>query len=303
VDTSGATVTTGELATMSYNGVYYFYYDNWGCCEDNNCQSPCVYANNHTVLLYSTSDFVSWANKGVVLPVSARQTGILFRPHVIYNSDSKMFVMWYENRPTTSQRNYAVATSSSPEGPFVTTLTTTTFKCGLGGDFSLFVDDDKTAYLVVTHYSSLCVEKLDSTYSKGIGEMTTLKPPADSEAPVIFKRNKLYYVLTGRSCCACTGGANAWVFTSSSPLGPYTLQNDIGTAANGSFITRAQQSSILEVPDETGLLQYIWLGNQWGTAPDHCYNHDLVSWFPLQFETNGTINTLKWTDTITFTIQ
>jgi len=302
VDDTGKTVITGELDVLTVADTSYFYFDNWGCCLDNNCTSPCVYADNHTVLVYKTSDFKTWTYGGVALPVAARQPGILFRPHVDYNPQSKQYIMWYEDRPNTSVRNYAVASSATPLGPFTTIVEKASFKCGNGGDFDIFVDSDGVAYLIVTHYTSFCIEKLDETFTSGTGQMGTIKSPSAAEAPVMFKRNDLYYVLFGTSCCACKEGSNVWVYTASSPLGPYTLLGDIGTQ-DGKYVTRAQQSTILQVPSEDGTMQYIWLGNQWGTAPDGCYNHDLISWFPLQFQQNNSIAQLTWQNQVTFTIK
>ena len=48
---------------------------------------------------YSTKDFLTWENLGVALPLSNRGPGELMRMHVIYNANTRLFVMWYEDRP------------------------------------------------------------------------------------------------------------------------------------------------------------------------------------------------------------
>jgi len=309
IDTDGNMLLTGELSIILYNGIYYLYLNNWGNCKDDNCQESCVYGPNHTIGLYTTKDFQIWENKGIVLPLTNRQPGTVFRPQIIYNPFSKLFLMWYENRYPCTDRScshYAVASSTTPEGPFQTIVESVNFSCPKGGDFSLFIDEDDnyTAYVIVTA-TNFCINKLDNTYMNGTNETASITPPSSAEAPNLFKRNNLYYAMYGKGCCACTGGSNAWVSNSSKPLGPFTLKDDVydvGTLPNGTYATRAQQSAILCIPNEQGDLQYIWIGNQWGTAPDHVYNHDLIYWYPLQFFPNNTIAQIQWQEEITLSL-
>jgi len=240
------------------------------------------------------------------LPLTSRQNGTVFRPQVIFNPSSNQFLMWYENRYPCTDRScshYVVATSSTPQGPFKTTVESVQFPCPVGGDFSLFIDSssNNTGYVIVTA-TVFCIAKLDSTYTKTTGEYATIVPPGSDEGPNLFKRGNLYYALYGKGCCACTGGSNIWVSTATNPLGPYTLQGDIASYSNGSFVTRAQQSAIFPVVGADGSTQWIWTGNQWGTAPDHVYNHDLIYWYPLQFYTNGSIMQVQWEDTISISL-
>jgi len=301
VDTNGQLLLTGELSILFYESYYYLYMNNWGNCTDDNCQEDCVYGLNHVINLYATKDFEVWENKGTVLSLNNRQNGTVFRPQVVYNEQTKLFLMWYENRyPCTSRSctHYAIATSTKPEGPFNTTIESANFSCTHGGDFSLFVDTDKKAYMILTASNNFCIEQLDNTYTQGTNLTRSITPPSSAEGPNLFKRGETYYALYGKDCCACTGGSNVWVSHSTSALGSYTLQGDIGTASNGSYVTRAQQSAILSVLDSNNTLQYVWMGNQWGTAPDHVYNHDLIYWYPLQFNADNTIQQIQWKDEI-----
>ena len=50
---------------------------------------------NHTVLSYSTTDFTNWNYLGVALSLDARREGTEFRPQVIYNPTSQLFIMWW----------------------------------------------------------------------------------------------------------------------------------------------------------------------------------------------------------------
>jgi hypothetical protein len=97
---------------------------------------------NHTVVVYSTRDLATWTYLGEALPLAARpEPYIEFRPHVVFNLRLNQFVMWFESR-TASDGNseYAVALSSSPQGPFYTVEATVQLAGpGRVGDFDVFV--------------------------------------------------------------------------------------------------------------------------------------------------------------------
>lgn len=114
--------------------------------------------------------------------------------------------MWYEDRPVGSQgQGYAIATSPTPGGPFVTLRTNVTLPGdGRYGDYDVFVDDDGSAYHVRTGFD---IVKLDDDFLGAAEHVSTFSTPKDAEAPVLFKRGGTYYVLTGTACCACLGAA------------------------------------------------------------------------------------------------
>ena len=74
LDTSGSPLKTGEASFLFAQGVYWAYLNNWGGCKGVDCcpspsgcasccfhdgyaPDPCVYTNNHSVVVYSTPDF------------------------------------------------------------------------------------------------------------------------------------------------------------------------------------------------------------------------------------------------------
>ena len=327
-DQNGQPIMTGETDVLMHAGTYYVYVNNWGGCADIDCcktsggcasccmraeGDPCVYTNNHTVVVYRTSLDGPWEYLGVALARKDRLDGILFRPHVVYNSKHKRFVMWYMNRHP-GQEGYAIAVADSPEGPFVETRNSTKMH-GPGrrdgaGDFQIFVDDDSVAYHV---RDSFVIEKLADDYMTPTGVFGHFAPPRSSEGPVVFRRGKSYYVLTGSACCACKGGSSIDVFVASAPLGPYTYLGDVGSDPKQpydphsplNFVTRAQGSTVFVVPGGAdGENQYLWLGTQWVTSPlpGHPRNHDLFFFANLPFTPNGTIEQLEWRDAATVTL-
>src|SRR5512135_3459603 len=139
---------------------------------------------------------------GMALPLANRKAGIEFRPRVIYRASSKTFLMWYEDR-WEGQTGYAIAASATPEGPFATIADSVNLHGeGRTGDFYLFVDDDGAVYHVRT---GIVIERLSADLTAGSGETYSLPLPV-VEAPVMFKRSGIYYLLVGLDCCACVGG-------------------------------------------------------------------------------------------------
>ena len=189
-------------------------------------------------LFVSWGDLSAWTSFGNVLPEANRIDDILFSPKVIYNSKSKLYVMWFNYVPGYS---YAIATSTTPYGPFKQVTTTpfpgNTTQYGYPsntniGDFSLFVDDDvdETAYILYSGNSHVQVERLSSDYMSSTYASTKQSSgilPAGNEAPAMFKRGNLYYALVSVSCCYCGQGGLVHAFYSTSPLGPYTHQGEI----------------------------------------------------------------------------
>jgi hypothetical protein len=330
LDTDGNTLTTGE-ATFLYSpaeSTWFAYFNDWGGCVGVDCcpsaggcasccfatgyaPDPCVYTINHTVLAYSTPDFSSgsWKLLGAALPPSARRPGIEFRPQVVHNGSH--FLMWYEDRWVSgANRGYALAASLAAAGPFVT-IADSVIMGGRGrvGDFDVFVDPATgRGYHVRT---GLSIQPLDATLSRPEGAAVDVPLPS-VEGPAMFLRGGAYYLLAGAACCACRGGSNVVVFTAPSPLGPWVSRGDVGTnhsapfskASPWNYVTRAQGTKVLEVPDGVGGTQYLWIGNQWVTsqAPGAPRNKDLLFFAVLQFSADGNITQMRWADSATLIV-
>ena len=43
----------------------------------------------------------------------------------------------------------------------------------------------------------------------------------------MLKHRGVYFAIISQACCFCSSGASAFVYTAASPLGPFTLHNDI----------------------------------------------------------------------------
>ena len=343
LDQNGRKIITGEASVLVHEGSFYFYFNDWGdcpgvdCCDsDSGCASCCFdhpphpmqacsnpYGTNHSVHVYDTLDLMTWRDLGVALPLTDRAPGIEFRPCVVYNAATQLFVMWYEDRGV-GEHGYAVAVSPTPAGPFITTHTNVDMPGrGRVGDFNIFVDDDGTAYHVRTGFDLV---RLNANYTGPDALVSSFTTPKSSEGPAMFKRNGTYYITAGTGCCACIGGSTIYVLTASSLAGPWTYRGDVGSNPTpfdphspNNYVTRAQGSAVLQIGGNGPSGQTIWLGacthdatyahpcppypapcfrpgNQWNSGlletPPGPRNHDLLYWALLSFDADGAIEQL-----------
>jgi hypothetical protein len=110
----------------------------------------------------------------------------------------------------------------------------------------LFVDDDGTGYVLYSADFWITIEELTPDFLGVTGKMFDGFRGNQSEwgweAPVMFKRQGLYYILAGPMCCFCYQGSGIRVYTATSPLGPYTYQGQ--DIACGAVSSRSSSSSI-----------------------------------------------------------
>lgn len=154
------------------------------------------------------------------------------------------------------------------------------------GDFDILVDDDGTGYMIYSQHYSMSIERLtpDFYYSTGQSYMFD---EYFVEAPVFFKRNRLYYAIFGWCCCYCMQGSGAIVHSAVHPMGPYMPTGDLACTtkdhANSSrsvkglptpdqgceyhdarttSIVRSQQNYIVKVTNGSGYTTFVWTGDR-----------------------------------------
>ena len=217
-----------------------------------------------------------------------------------------MYVMWFEDRSSNSE-GYTVALSSTPQGPFITRFVNVKMPGeGKIGDFNIFIDDDDVAYHVRT---GLDIVRLDENFTAPTELVTSIQTPVRLEAPTLFKRRGLYYITAGTLCCACIGGANVEIYTSTSLSGNWTYRGDVGSNVNVTFnasspnnyVTKAQGSATFVSCKDT----IVWLGNQWnsGISSHGPRNHDLLYFSRLDFnEEDGSVKQISYQEDVDFEV-
>jgi len=258
--------------------------------------------------------------KELVYQTVNKTTSVIERPKVIYNEKNDQYVMWFhaDGPITEGGSNYAVASaglavSDSPTGPFkvvgryrLHTGGNYQGNQGMARDMNLFVDDDKTAYIIYSseENATMYISRLNEDY-------TALDVPQGEavegvdfsrnfvnwsrEAPAMFKYDGKYYLMTS----GCTGWSpNAAQYAvADSPLGPWTAMGDpcVGDTKKTTFNT--QSTCIFPVDAENG--KFIYMGDRWSSPDVAGTTGDLRDsryvWLPVEFDQNGNMM-LKYYD-------
>lgn len=286
----------GEIAY--FNGTYYLYGTSYDCgFQWGNKEAPfCGFKS------YSSKDLVTWKDEGFLFDAQTPlwqtrcdgNTYGCFRPHVIYNAKTKLYVLWinvYDN-----QVGYRVFTSNTPTGPFeeqanpVLAINKEAPVAGLNnGDHDTFIDDDGTAYMAYTDWrtdGTIVIEKLSPDYLTGTGEYVKEVTNGKTEAPGLFKRNGIYYVVYSDPNCGYCSATGASYRTATSPLGPWSAPKKISNNSCG-----GQPSFVSTIKLNTGEV-YIFGSDLWNNAAK---NEALANyfWAPLEFDENGAILPIK----------
>lgn len=232
---------------------------------------PFILVHNHKYYLYFTkeedgfkvyesSDLLNWVDRGYALKRGKDVVGKFgfWAPEIIYKNN--LFYMIY-----VSEEHMAIATSTSPLGPF-TKLTNTFLDNEKGIDGHLFIDDDGQIYLYFVRFDGsniihACKMNNDMSMDKD-SETFLLRAelPWETvtdykviEGPFVLKYNNKYYL--SYSCNHTESPDYAIGYAvSDSPLGPFVkyehnpiLKKNENVAGVGhhSFFNRVSDSQLM----------------------------------------------------------
>ncbi|MCJ8209734.1 glycoside hydrolase family 43 protein [Mucilaginibacter sp. RS28] len=244
---------------------------------------------------------------------------ILERPKVIYNKKTGKYVMWFhlERRGEGyGSARAGVAISDKVTGPYkylksyrpnpgklpfyplgtpedekVDCLKAANerdkFFCRdlpggqMARDMTVFVDDDGKAYHVFSSEENftLDVAELDDSYTGHTGKFSRVYIGHQTEAPALFKRNGLYYMV-GSGCTGWAPNAARW-FTAKSIFGPWTYHGN-PCKGNGAEITFGGQSTYI-LPVSGKKDAFVFIADKW--VPKNAIDGRYL-WLPIQFKGN-----------------
>jgi hypothetical protein len=243
---------------------------------------------------------------------------VLERPKVLYNETTETWVLWvHADGPSeTSDAQYAkaragVAVADSPFGPFrwidsyrlhVAPEGEDNFdpdNPGMARDMTVFQDDDGTAYIIYSSEEnySLFISKLDADYTylatgpdDAVKGEDFIRPyiGAHREAPALFKRGGVYYLITS--------GATGWdpnpasYATATDILGEWTDHGNPCVGDDAATTFGSQSTNVIPVDPDRGI--YVYMGDRW--TPSDLGNAPYV-WLPIAFG-EGTSISLQWQD-------
>ncbi|MFA6839106.1 MAG: family 43 glycosylhydrolase [Dysgonamonadaceae bacterium] len=156
-------------------------------------------------------------------------------------------------------------------------------------DMTLFVDDDGKAYHIYSSEENLTlhIAELTDDYTAHTGKYVRVAPAGHNEAPAIFKRNGIYWMITS----GCTGWDPnaARMFSASSIWGPWKQYPNPCKGEKSEITFGGQSTFILPVYGKEDA--YIFMGDIW--RPKHPIDARYV-WLPIRFEND--IPTIEWMD-------
>lgn len=245
------------------------------------------------VSCYSSQDLWTWKNEGVVLKADKTNrssdlhiSNVVERPKVIYNDQTKQYVMWmHVDNVNYSKASVGIAVSPNPEGPFEY-LGSMRPHGHDSRDMTIFKDDNGMAYLIYSSKDNteLHVGILSRDYLGLRKSMRRILIGQRREAPAVFKHKGIYYMITS----GCTGWSPnpAQVHAAESMLGPWEAIGDpcVGKPPEFRAATFFSQGSfVLPLPGLTDT--FLFMGDRW--KPSDLRDSRYV-WLPLSME--GPVN-------------
>ncbi|MER5966228.1 RICIN domain-containing protein [Streptomyces sp. NPDC002057] len=260
-------------------GEYYYWFG-----ENRNADNSFRY-----VSAYRSTDLKTWEFRNHVLTQATDPELVganIERPKVVYNASTGQFVMWMHKEGSAtdySEARAAVAVSDTVDGDY--TWRGSFRPLGhMSRDITTFVDTDGTGYMIsaANENADLHVYRLTSDYTGIDAQVKKLWAGQSREAPAMFKRNGVYFLLTS--------GATGWApnqqkyATATSVTGTWSGLKDIGN----STAYRSQTAYVLPVQgtDGTG---YLYMGDRWGNSMGGMVQDSQYVWLPLKFPTRTTM--------------
>lgn len=287
-DTDGNMINAHGGGILYHDGIYYWYGEYKGDSTYWNPKVPsweCYRTEAGGVSCYSSRDLANWKFEGLALPSEQQDvnselhySNVLERPKVIYNDQTKKFVMWLH----VDSHDYAkaaagVAVSDSPAGPFEY-LGSMHPNSAMSRDMTLFKDDDGKAYHVYSseHNATLYISLLTDDYLQPTGVFTRNFINESREAPAVFKRNGKYYILS--SGCTAWDPNQAEYAIADSMLGEWTVMGNPCSGLDADITFYGQSTNVLKIAGQDA---YIAMFDKWNKT-------DLIDsryiWLPIEFK-------------------
>ncbi|AUX20351.1 Ricin B lectin [Sorangium cellulosum] len=262
----------------------------------------------YAVSSYRSTDLRTWEFRNHVLTMDSDpdlNPANIERPKVVYNESTGRYVMWmhWENGRHYGEARAAVASSSTVDGdytyhgsfrPLAGTGVVDHDKPGyMSRDCGLFVDTDNKAYFISASNENydLNLYELTPDYLSIARLAAVLFKGGHREAPALFKRNGVYFLLTS--------GATGWSPNQAKYATSTALDRGWSEMTNiGDGTTFHSQSTyVLPVQGSAGTA-YLYMGDRWAGAWGEPVNRSTYVWQPLSFPSDRTMS-MSWNNTLT----
>jgi hypothetical protein len=248
------------------------------------------------VSCYSSKDLVRWKYEGLALAPNLADlrhdlhtSRVIERPKVVYNTQTRQYVMWmHVDSETYAYSQAGVAVSDTVCGPYryLRSFRPNGF---MSRDLTLFRDDDEKAYIIYSseNNETLHICQLTDDYLAPTDKYKRILSKKCREAPAMFKHLDKYYLITS----GCTGWSpNPASYASADSL--FGEWNEFGNPCKGSNYRttfNAQGTFVLPVHGKNN--SYLFMADRWEkrNLEDSRY-----IWLPLRVY-NGAIE-IFWVD-------
>ncbi len=296
LDTDGQPIQAHGGGVLFEKGTYYWFGENKDAPNTSSEKALLARIDAVGISCYSSKDLVHWKNEGVVLPAvkedpghDLHPSGVIERPKVVFNARTKRYVMWlHVDSADYKKARAGVAVADRPTGPY-RYLGSIRPDGGESRDMTLFKDDDGRAYLVYSSEwnATTHLSLLSDDYLKPVGQVVRIFEGQYREAPAVFKRGGLYYLVSS----GCTGWYpnRALYATAPKMTGPWTVQGNplLGPDAEWSYF--GQSAYVLPVAGKRDA--FILMLDRWKSAN---LRDSRYLWLPIRFE--GQKMAVEWWD-------
>ncbi|WP_309097688.1 family 43 glycosylhydrolase [Streptomyces sp.] len=247
---------------------------------------------------YRSTDLKNWEFRNHVLTEASDPelaTANIERPKVMYNASTGKFVMWMhkENGTDYSEARAAVAVSDTVDGNYTYQGSFRPLGRHMSRDITVFTDTDGAGYMISAARENydLQIYRLTADYTGIASLVANPWPGGHREAPALFKRNGVYFMLTS--------GATGWnpnqqqYATATNIAGPWSAMRNIGDATTYG----SQTAFVLPVQGTSGT-SYLYLGDRWGNSFGGTVNDSRYVWLPLTFADSTTMS-MSWSPEVT----
>jgi hypothetical protein len=261
----------------------------------------------YAVSAYRSRDLRQWEFRNHVLRMTSDpelDPANVERPKVVYNASTGKYVMWmhWENGQDYGEARTAVASSDTVDGdytyhgsfrPYADSGVIDHDRPGyMSRDCTLFVDDDGAGYFLsaTNENADLNLYRLTDDYLDVETLAATLFPGGTREAPALFKRDGIYFLITS--------GATGWnpnqatYATSTSLTSGWSSMRNV---ADGT--TFHSQSTYVVAVADGGQTRFLYMGDRWAGAYGGPVNDSTYVWQPIEFPANDQMS-LSWNNTL-----
>jgi|GEM_PF-533941 len=296
-DTSGKPIQAHGGGMIKVDGYYYWF-------GENRNPNGTFYA----VSCYRSADLAHWEFRNDVLTQNSSsdlKPANIERPKVIYNADKKKFVMWmhWENGSDYSASRAAVASCDTVDGDYTyhgsarPLVNSGVVDHGTPGyqsrDCTAFVDTDGKGYFLsaTNENYDLNLYLLKSDYLSIDSLAATLFKGGHREAPALWKRNGVYFLLTS--------GATGWDPNQAQYATSSSLTSGWSSLANvGDSSTFHSQSTFVVPVEGSSGTAFLYMGDRWAGSWGGPVNDSSYVWQPITFPSATTMS-MSWNNTIT----